>query len=179
VRILRTQQIVRQRLESRGVRVLGSVDTLLNALFVAALSMPAGFPKCGTPSDCLTFTNNKVIAAHSFVSFAAVGSDPGNLAADSRPDDLSPRDRLGHGTTVASCAARESVTGLVTFNGIAPAAWLGNYKVFGSPGLNENAPDQAVIAAVEQAVKDGREIINLSLRGVAAVADPTAACWPE
>ena len=241
-RIRQTQQTVRQRLESRGVRVLGSVDTLLNALFVAApaerraelaelpgvkgvvasravrpalnkatalvnapaawsvpggkegagkgvkigivdtgidqnhaafrnsaLPMPAGFPKCGQPSDCLNFTNNKVIVARSFVSFVAAGSDPANLAADSRPDDLSPRDRMGHGTAVASCAAGESVTGLVTFNGIAPAAWLGNYKVFGSPGLNESAPDQAVIAALEQAVKDRMDIVNLSLGDVAAV----------
>jgi subtilisin family serine protease len=242
-RILDAQRMVRQRLESKGVRVLGSVDTLLNAVFVAApparrgelaelpgvkgvvasrtlrpalnkaaalvgapaawssipggapgagkgvkigivdtgidrdhpafghstLPMPAGFPKCGTPSDCLNFTNNKVIAAYSYVGIGAAGSDPKNPAADSRPDDLSARDRQGHGTAVASCAAGESVTGLVAFNGIAPGAWLGNYKVFGSPGVDAGAPDAAVIAALEQAVKDGMDIVNMSLGDVASV----------
>jgi uncharacterized protein (TIGR03437 family) len=235
-RIHQAQRSVQQHLEARGIRVLGAVDTLLNAVFVSApasrlaeleatpgvrgvipsrmvrpamnradtlvnapaawaalggapdagkgikigivdsgidqnhpsfrdstLPMPAGFPKCDIPSECVGFTNHKVIVARSFVEMEASGSDPHNPAADSRPDDFSPRDRLGHGTAVASAAAGESVTGLVTFNGVAPGAWLGNYKVFGSSGLNDYASDQEIIAAVDQAVQDGMDILNLSL----------------
>ena len=43
-----------------------------------------------------------------------------NPAADSRPDDYSPRDRDGHGTAVASCAAGAWNNGTTTVAGIAP-----------------------------------------------------------
>ena len=53
----------------------------------------------------------------------------------STPDDLSPRDRQGHGTAIAMIAAGVQNAGpLATITGVAPKAFLGNYKVFGSPG---------------------------------------------
>ena len=116
------------------------IDQTHPAFQDSSLAMPAGYPIC-SGSDC-AFTSNKVIVARSYVRLVAAGSDPQNPAADSRPDDYSPRDRIGHGTAVASCAAGMptlSPAGL-TLTGVAPKAYLGNYKVFGSPEVNEIDP---------------------------------------
>jgi len=88
-----------------------------------SLRAPAGFPICNVP-NCASFTNNKVIVARSYVSILAAGSDPNNPAADSRPDDYSPRDRIGHGSATASCAAAIPNTGpaQITIVGMAPKA---------------------------------------------------------
>ncbi len=127
-----------------------------------SLAIPAGFPKCGAPADC-AFTNNKVIVARSYVQPASP-VDP----ATSRPDDYSPRDHVGHGTGVAMAAAGERNTGPAdTIEGIAPKAFLGSYKVFGSPGVNDGAFDDQIINALEDAVKDGMNVAVLSLGGPA------------
>jgi subtilisin family serine protease len=46
---------------------------------------------------------------------------------------------------------------------MAPGAYLGVYKIFGSPGVNEGATDAAILQAIEDSVADGMAIINLSL----------------
>jgi uncharacterized protein (TIGR03437 family) len=128
-----------------------------------SLSMPAGFPKCtdGHPEDC-AYTNSKVIVARSYVRLIAPGSNPSSPAADSRPDDFSPRDHEGHGTAVASIIAANTAAGSVTITGMAPKAWLGNYKVFGSPNINDAAPESVFIKALNDAVNDGMDVINFS-----------------
>jgi minor extracellular serine protease Vpr len=141
-----------------------------------SLPLPEGYPKCAG-SDC-AFTNHKVIAARSYVHLIAAGTAP-NPAADSRPDDLSPRDRVGHGTAVATATAGWTSTGpLGTITGMAPKAYLGNYKVFGSPGVNDGTSGGAVISALEDAWKDGMDIAVLSLGGSAFTGplDEGAAC---
>jgi len=135
------------------------------------LEMPAGYPIC-SGADC-AFTSNKVIVARSYVRLAAAGTDPQNPAADSRPDDYSPRDRIGHGTAVASCAAGMPVmspAGLM-LSGVAPKAYLGNYKIFGSPEVNETTPDDPIIMALEDALHDHMDIATLSL-GSPALSGP-------
>ena len=129
-----------------------------------SLTMPAGFPIC-SGGDC-AYTTNKVIVARSYVRQLAAGSAP-SPAADSRPDDYSPRDRDGHGTAVASCAAGEINTGILTFSGFAPKAYLGNYKIYGSPGVNDSTSDDVIIQALEDAYKDGMDVINFSSGGPA------------
>ncbi|HWE50871.1 MAG TPA: S8 family serine peptidase [Bryobacteraceae bacterium] len=132
----------------------------------ASLSPPSGFPKCGVPADC-AFTNNKIIVARSYVSVVATGSGS-NPAANSRPDDISARDRVGHGTAVAMAAAGLTSTGPSdTITGVAPKAFLGNYKVFGSPGVNDFTSGDAIIMALEDAFTDGMNIASLSLGGPA------------
>lgn len=141
----------------------------------SSLAVPAGYPIC-SGADC-AFTNNKVIVARSYVRLAAAGSSP-NPAVDSRPDDYSARDRDGHGTAVASCAAGNTATGSVTINGMAPKAYLGNYKITGSPTINDGAPDDVIAQAVEDALHDGMDVISFSL-GSPAFAGPLdvgAAC---
>jgi uncharacterized protein (TIGR03437 family) len=145
----------------------GGIDQTHSAFQDSSLSIPAGFPKCGTPSDCTGFTNNKVIVARSYVSMLAAPSNPQSPAVDSRPDDLSARDHDGHGTAVASVAAANTTTGLVTFNGMAPKAYLGSYKIFGSPGVNDDTYDDAIIQALDDAITDGMDVISASFGGQA------------
>ena len=61
-------------------------------------------------------------------------------------------DCMGHGSMVASVAA--------TANGVAPGAQLGSYRVFGCSGY---AVDDVIIEAIDRAVRDGCDVINLSL----------------
>jgi subtilisin family serine protease len=120
-------------------------------------SYPAGFPRGGR-----RWTTPKVIVARVFPGPNA--GAPGRLALD--PDSSF------HGTHVAGIAAGDSgttapagadhptVTGL---SGVAPRAWLGNYRVFTVPtpiGHVANTPE--IVAAFEAAVRDGMNVINFS-----------------
>ena len=119
----------------------------------AGYSYPPGFPKGQT-----AYTTPKVIVARAF-------APPGLAYANARlPFDPSMSE---HGTHVAGIAAGDDGTVTKTgihLSGIAPRAYLGNYKAMGVPsnyGLNGNSPELA--AAVEAAVRDGMNAINLSL----------------
>src|ERR1017187_2387111 len=164
-----------------GIKI-GLLDTGIDqnhpAMQDSSLAFPAGFPKCSGSADACSYTNTKVIVARSYVSLLAAGTDPNNPAADSIPDDYSPRDRVGHGTAVASAAAGNTNTGSVTFSGMAPKAWLGNYKIWGSPSVNDAPPEDVWIAALNDAVTDGMDVINMSSGGTAITGplDTGAAC---
>ena len=74
-----------------------------------------------------------------------------------------------HATHVAGIAAGDytvnAVAGRGPLSGVAPRAYIGNYKALTVPtsqfGLDGNAPE--IAAAVEAAVADGMDVINLSL----------------
>ena len=118
-------------------------------------SDPPGFPKGQT-----AFTTPKVIVARPFPPAAA---DLEARRQAVRPGALLPRDarrgdRRGQRRHVAQGGARIS--------GVAPRAYLGNYKALTIPtdadvGLDGNSPELA--AAIEAAVADGMDVINLSL----------------
>jgi subtilisin family serine protease len=123
----------------------------------AGYSYPAGFPKGDT-----AFTTPKVIVARAFPG-------PGSGARGKLPLD---RQESFHGTHVAGIAAGDEgtnapagadhppVTGL---SGVAPRAWIGNYRVFTIPtpiGNVVNTPE--IVAAFESAVADGMNVINFS-----------------
>lgn len=158
------------------------VDPEHPALVDTSLTPPPGFPK-GRPGD-LGFTSNKIIVARSYVNLLTPDD-----AAFSRPDDYSPRDRVGHGTSVATIAAGRRVDApAATLTGIAPKAFLGNYKIFGSPGINDFSDTAAVISAMDDAVIDGMDIISISFgaiaqfpydeQGEACSDDPNVLCDP-
>ena len=159
-----------------GVRI-GIIDTGIDqnhpGFKDTGFTAPAGFP-VGDPN----YTNNKVIVARSYVSMLENSSDP----TISTPDDLSPRDRQGHGTAIAMIAAGvQNSAPLATITGVAPKAFLGNYKVFGSPGVNEYTYRSAWIQALTDAVNDRMDIVTLSLgEGDPAIFGPldqgTAVC---
>ena len=167
----------------KGIKI-GILDTGIDqnhpAFQDSSLAFPSGFPKCSGSADACNYTNTKVIVARSYVSLIVAGNeaDPKNPAADSIPDDYSPRDRTGHGTAVASCAAGNTNTGSVTFSGMAPKAWVGNYKIWGSPTVNEAPPEDVWITALNDAVADGMDVINMSSGGTALTGplDTGAAC---
>ncbi len=156
------------------IAVLDSgIDVNHPAFRDAALQAPAGYPICrraadGSAGDC-AWTNNKIIVARSYVDSLAAGD---GTPDDSRPDDLSPRDRVGHGTAVAMIAAGVSATGpAATVSGVAPKAYLGNYKIFGSPGVNDTTFSDVVVQALEDALADGMDVATLSL-GLPALWSP-------
>ena len=74
-----------------------------------------------------------------------------------------------HATHVAGIAAGDyspgAIAGRGPLSGVAPNAYIGNYKVLTVPtenfGLNGNAPE--IAAGIEAAVKDGMDVVNLSL----------------
>ena len=150
-----------------GVKI-GIIDTGIDQLHPsfqdASLPAPAGFPRCGPDEigDCALWTNNKVIVARSYVNL--LNFQYGTSAQDTRPDDVTPRDRVGHGTMAAMLAAGVRTTSSgVTLTGVAPKAYLGSYKVFGAPGINEGTYADVIIEALNDARRDGMDIVTLSL----------------
>ena len=138
-------------------------------------SYPAGYPK-GTSGS----TTPKVIAARGFAG-------PG---ASSTPLD---RDNSFHGTHVAGViagvktdveAGRPGICveaqggchpAVDDLEGVAPRAYIGNYRVFNVPApaplggcCSANSPE--IVAAFEAAVRDGMDVINFS--GGGPQADP-------
>jgi subtilisin family serine protease len=122
----------------------------------AGFTMPAGFPK-GQRS----YTTAKVIVARAFAP-PYVSYRNARLPFDSKGSF--------HGTHVAGIAAGDpqtlarSFAGSPRLNGIAPEAYLGNYKVLGVPtpqfGLDGNSPE--IVAGIEAAVRDGMDVLNMS-----------------
>ena len=117
-------------------------------------TMPEGFPK-----GQAAYTTAKVIVARAFPPSGATWKYAG-VPFD--PEDS------GHATHVAGIAAGNANTNAngMRISGIAPRAYIGNYKALTVPtrsglGLNGNAPE--IVAAIEAAVADGMDVINLSL----------------
>jgi subtilisin family serine protease len=118
-------------------------------------TMPPGFPK----GDA-AYTTAKVIAARAF-------SPPTSMWKYGKvPFDPTYSE---HATHVAGIAAGDYTPGAIAgrgpLSGVAPNAYLGNYKVLTVPtenfGLNGNSPE--IAAGVEAATRDGMDVINLSL----------------
>jgi minor extracellular serine protease Vpr len=107
---------------------------------------PDGFPKGDTD-----FTSDKVIVAKVF------HQDPWQTAQAVE----------SHGTHVAGTIAGKSGTmpllGNEALSGVASGAYLGNYNVF--PGNVASANSLFIAKAVEEAVADGMDVLNLSLGG--------------
>jgi subtilisin family serine protease len=143
----------------QGIKI-GLVDDGLDQahpyLNPAGFSYPAGFPKGNT-----AYTTPKVIVARAFPSPSTHWKYAG------RPFD--PRFSF-HATHVAGIAAGNHDTptapsGDAPISGVAPKAYLGNYKALTVPtadfGLDGNSPE--IAKAIDQAVADGMNVINLSI----------------
>ncbi len=150
-----------------GIKI-GDIDTGIDESHPffdpTGFSYPPGFPKCDAADsnshhedqDC-KYVSPKVIVAKVFY----------NKAHQQGLDAQAIQD---HGTHTAGDAA--GVTGQTAvvngvsiddMSGIAPGAWLGNYNVF--PGDVSNARSEDILNAVDAAVEDGMDVLNLSLGG--------------
>lgn len=128
-------------------------------------SLPAvpGYPKCRESAGECAYATSKIIAVRSYVDRLVY-----YFPDDTRPDDLTPQDFVGHGTAVAMIAAGNANQSPVgTIQGVAPKAYLGNYKIFGSPGVNDITFTDVIIAALEDAFNDGMDIVTMSLQSPA------------
>ena len=139
----------------QGVRI-GIIDSGVDSehrfFDPTGYTMPPGFPK-----GQQRFTTAKVIVARVFAPKSATAPSARLAFSD---DDSS------HGTHVAGIAAgnADTSTGQGRVSGVAPRAFLGNYKVFVTTGsgLSPNANSPAIVAAIEAAVADGMDVINFS-----------------
>src|SRR6266699_1341674 len=150
-----------------GIKI-GDIDTGIdhNHPFFdpTGFSYPPGFPKCDAadsathaPDQNCNYVSPKVIVAKVFY----------NKAHSRGLDAQAIQD---HGTHTAGIAA--GVTGKTAvvngvsiddMSGIAPGAWLGNYNVFPDNVLNARSED--ILNAVDAAIADGMDVLNLSLGG--------------
>jgi minor extracellular serine protease Vpr len=146
-----------------GIKI-GIIDTGIDQNHPGFID-PTLTPPPGIPTSISSFINSKVIVARSYVKFDTDPDHPDNPDPTiSTPDDYSPRDHVGHGTAIAMIAAGVQNTGpLATIQGVAPKAFLGNYKVFGSPGVNDYASAAGLQQALTDAIADGMDIVTLSL----------------
>ena len=120
----------------------------------------------GDPFAC----NNKLIGAYRFMARydACASVDP----VECPPDPFtSARDSDGHGTHIASTAAGNHQVAADIFDisrglisGIAPGAHVIAYKVCG-PAAEGGCFGSDAIAAIEQAIADGVDVINFSISG--------------
>jgi hypothetical protein len=119
-----------------------------------SLPMPDGFPR---ENDGNSFANSKVIVAKYFQGIVDA-TDPLLSLSHRTAEDLS-----GHGSHTASVAAGAKVTlsgsgrRPVTLEGVAPKAYIGDYKVFSPGAYSDN-----IIAAIEEATADGMDVLNMS-----------------
>jgi subtilisin family serine protease len=140
----------------QGIKI-GIIDDGLDAsnpyFSPVGFAYPAGFPK-----GQVKYATAKVIVQRAFPApgqtwkYANTPFDPVNS---------------DHATHVAGIAAGDHGTkaGAVTLSGVAPAAYLGNYKALTVPtsefGLDGNSA--SIAAAIEAAVRDGMNVLNLSI----------------
>jgi subtilisin family serine protease len=117
----------------------------------SGFSYPRGYPK-----GQRAFATPKIIVARAFpprkttYKLAAKAFDPHGE----------------HGTHVAGIAAGDHDTDAdgVIVNGVAPRAFLGNYKVLTvpTPGFGLDGNSTEIAKAIDQAVKDGMDVLNMS-----------------
>ena len=167
--------------------VVGVLDTGIwpeSRSFAGGTGIPVPSDWHGTCVDGEQFNkhdcNDKLIGARYYVA----GFGKKNIAND---DYLSPRDGDGHGSHTASTAAGNVVNGVqidgVTIDdgvasGMAPGAKVAMYKVCweGRKDIAAGCFNSDSVAAVNQAVADGVDVINYSIGGTSEsdVLDPVA-----
>ncbi len=123
----------------------------------AGYTYPPGFPRGQS-----AFTTPKVIVARAY---------PGPGAGKEGRLPFNPKASF-HGTHVAGIAAGDAGTTAPAgpdhpevhgLTGVAPRAWLGSYRVFNVPTpVGDSAYTPQIIAAFEDAVSDGMDVINFS-----------------
>jgi subtilisin family serine protease len=117
----------------------------------AGFSYPRSFPK-----GQRAFTTPKIIVARAFA--------PRKTTYKLATKAFDPHGE--HGTHVAGIAAGDHDVDAdgTTVNGVAPRAYLGNYKVLTvpTPGFGLDGNSTEIVKGIDAAVKDGMDVLNLS-----------------
>jgi subtilisin family serine protease len=138
---------------------IGVIDDGIDAQHVffdpSSFAYPAGFPKGLTSKTTPKVIVQRVFAPSSpFYALAKTPFDPSQNGSF-------------HATHVAGIAAGDHNTqdGALFISGVAPDAQLGNYKALTipTPGFGLDGNSAQIAAAIEAAVADGMNVINLSL----------------
>ena len=95
----------------------------------------------------------RVFTGHDFVGDRYDGTT--NPHPDNDPDDCN-----GHGTHVSGIVGANGITNGVALTGVAPGVTFGAYKVFGCAG---STSEDIMMAAMEMALADGMDVLNLSI----------------
>ena len=150
-----------------GIKI-GDIDTGIDETHPffdpTGFSYPPGFPKCDAADsashhedqDC-NYVSEKVIVAKVFYN----KSGQQGLDAQAIQDHGTHTAGIAAGVTDKTAVANE--VEIDDMSGIAPGAWLGNYNVF--PGGVLNARSEDILNAVDAAIEDGMDVLNLSLGG--------------
>lgn len=154
--------------------VVGIVDSGIwpeSAAFAGGTGIPVPARWSGSCQAGVNFgtstCNDKLVGARYYVA----GFNKHNIA---KAEFLSPRDGSGHGSHTASTAAGNNGTNVTidgkrigTGSGMAPGAKIAMYKVCweAKPGFNPGCFNSDSVAAINQAVLDGVDVINYSIGG--------------
>ena len=154
-------------------QVIGVIDSGIwpeSTSFAGRPQRPSDLPP-GWGGTCQTgeqwtakMCTDKIIGAR----FYTAGIGAANIP---QAEFVSPRDYAGHGTHTASTSAGKPVTSTVVdginrgaISGIAPAAQIAVYKA--CYGLSVGCVVSDLVAAIDDAVTDGVDVINFSIAGI-------------
>src|SRR5713101_7064137 len=136
---------------SVGVINASAAWTAVGGVAHAGAGIKIGVLDTGIDQTHPFLTDNTLAPPAGFPKF-----DPGNQQFTSKKVIVAGV----NGTNAPATASTPAVNGL---SGVAPKAFLGNYNVF--PGQTANATSHDIAQAIEDAVKDGMDVINMSLGG--------------
>ncbi|AXG12344.1 S8 family peptidase [Intrasporangium calvum] len=153
-------------------RATAGVPSASGPVVYAPFDGPADACKAGENWTAKTCNNKLVIARHFNESW---GGDKG-IRKDRPWEFTSPRDYNGHGTHTASTSGGNHdvpVPGIASalapngMSGIAPRARVAAYKALWSTETGDTASGRGgdLVAAIDQAVADGVDVINYSISG--------------
>lgn len=127
-------------------------DIAQNELGLTGKGVRVGVIDSGIDVDHPAF-QGRIVAGYDFV-----GDDYGKDGKYVPVPDENPDDCGGHGTHVAGIiGGNVAATG---FKGVAPEVSFGAYRIFGCSG---SSYDDVILAAMERAVHDGMQVVNMSL----------------
>jgi minor extracellular serine protease Vpr len=140
-----------------GIKV-GVLDTGIDQThpFLTDPSLDPPFRKFDPGNE--QFTSNKVIVARVYFT-----GRPGTFTAEALQDHGTHVSGTIAGVNGTPAPARDGLPAVSGLSGIAPKAFLGNYNVF--PGDSGTATSHDIAQAIDDAVKDGMDVINMSLGG--------------
>ncbi|MFE2290156.1 S8 family serine peptidase [Streptomyces sp. NPDC059452] len=132
---------------------------------VRRASLDRSVPQIGTPAAWKAGFTGKGVK----IAVLDTGTDSSHadlkgkiLASKNFSASKDTKDRVGHGTHVASIAAGSGAASKGKYKGVAPDAKLLSGKVLDDEGYGE---DSGILAGMEWAVAQGADIVNLSLGG--------------